>query len=158
MGKSVERRRSTLAHELGHMVMAIVGEIDEEKACQRFASALLIPKQDLSFEVGQRRHAFGYTEIVQIKRMYGVSTAALVVRLRDLGIIGDGTVQTLFRGIGRTWRKREPEPLTEDETPKRFQRLVLRALAEDVISLPKAAELLGKSTAEVSRTMSGPLE
>jgi hypothetical protein len=35
---------------------------------------------------------------------------------------------------------------------------VLRALAEDVISLPKAAELLRKSTGEVSRIMSGPAE
>lgn len=39
---------------------------------------------------------------------------------------------------------------------RRFQRLVLRALAEDIISLPKAAELLRKSTGEVSRIMSGP--
>jgi predicted HTH domain antitoxin len=64
----------------------------------------------------------------------------------------------VFRGIGRTWRKAEPEPLPENEEPRRFQRLVLRALAEDIISLPKAAELLRKSTGEVSRIMSGPAE
>ena len=156
VAKSVERRRFTLAHELGHMVMAIEGDLDEEKACQRFASALLMPREDLLFEVGQRRHAFGYAEIVEIKRMYGVSAAALIVRLRDLGVITEGTLQTVFRGIGRTWRKAEPEPLPENEEPRRFQRLVLRALAEDVISLPKAAELLRKSTGEVNRIMSGP--
>lgn len=158
VSKSVERRRFTLAHELGHMVMAIDGDLDEEKACQRFASALLMPREDLLFEVGQRRHAFGYAEIIEIKRMYGVSAAALIVRLRDLGVITEGTLQTVFRGIGRTWRKAEPEPLPENEEPRRFQRLVLRALAEDVISLPKAAELLRKSTGEVSRIMSGPAE
>lgn len=158
VAKSVERRRFTLAHELGHMVMAIDGDLDEEKACQRFASALLMPRNDLLFEVGQRRHAFGYAEIIEIKRMYGVSAAALIVRLRDLGVITEGTLQTVFRGIGRTWRKAEPEPLPENEEPRRFQRLVLRALAEDIISLPKAAELLRKSTGEVSRIMSGPAE
>jgi len=158
VAKSVERRRFTLAHELGHMVMSIDGDLDEEKACQRFASAFLMPREDLLFEVGQRRHAFGYAEIIEIKRMYGVSAAALIVRLRDLGVITDGTLQTVFRGIGRTWRKSEPEPLPENEQPRRFQRLVLRALAEDVISLPKAAELLRKSTAEVSQIMSGPAE
>lgn len=156
MAKSVERRRFTLAHELGHMVMAIADDLDEEKACQRFASALLMPREDLLFEVGQRRHAFGYAEIIEIKRMYGVSAAALIVRLRDLGVITEGTLQTVFRGIGRTWRKTEPEPLSENEEPRRFRRLVLRALAEDVTSLPKAAELLRKSTTEVSRIMSGP--
>ena len=158
VAKSVERRRFTLAHELGHMVMAIDGDLDEEKACQRFASALLMPRKDLLFEVGQRRHAFGYAEIIEIKRMYGVSATALIVRLRDLGVITEETLQTVFRGIGRTWRKAEPEPLPENEEPRRFQRLVLRALAEDVISLPKAAELLRKSTGEVSRIMSGPAE
>ena len=158
VAKSVERRRFTLAHELGHMVMAIDGDLDEEKACQRFASALLMPREDLLFEVGQRRHAFGYAEIIEIKRMYGVSAAALIVRLRDLGVITEGTLQAVFRGIGRTWRKAEPEPLPENEEPRRFQRLVLRALAEDIISLPKAAELLRTSTGEVSRIMSGPAE
>lgn len=158
MAKSVERRRFTLAHELGHMVMAIDGDLDEEKACQRFASALLMPREDLLAEVGQPRHAFSYAEIIEIKRMYGVSAAALMVRLRDLGVITEGTLQTVFRGIGRNWRKVEPEPLPENEEPRRFQRLVLRALAEEVISLPKAAELLRKSTAEVSRIMSGPAE
>lgn len=154
--KSAERRRFTLAHELGHMVMKIVGDMDEEKACQRFASALLMPSKDLLFEVGQRRHAFGYAEIIEIKRMYGISAAALMVRLRDLEVIGENTMQMMFRGIGRTWRKAEPEPLTENEEPRRFHRLVLRALAEDIISLPKAAELLRKSTGEVNRIMSGP--
>jgi Zn-dependent peptidase ImmA (M78 family)/DNA-binding XRE family transcriptional regulator len=156
--KSVERRRFTLAHELGHMIMAVKGDLDEEKACQRFASALLMPRDALLLEIGQRRHAFGYTEIIEIKRMFGVSAAALIVRLRDLGVITEGTLQTVFRGIGRTWRKAEPAPLPEDEEPRRFQRLVLRALAEDIISLPKAAELLRKSTSEVSRIMSGPGE
>jgi Zn-dependent peptidase ImmA (M78 family)/DNA-binding XRE family transcriptional regulator len=156
--KSVERRRFTLAHELGHMVMAVDGALDEEKACQRFASALLMPSQDLEFEVGQRRQAFGYAEIMEIKRRYGVSAAALLVRMRDLGIITDGTLQSLFRGIGRSWRKAEPEPLPDSEAPRRFQRLVLRALAEDIISLPKAAELLRKDTSAVTQTMTGPAE
>ncbi|MCL6455366.1 MAG: helix-turn-helix domain-containing protein [Ralstonia pickettii] len=156
--KSVERRRFTLAHELGHMLMQIGDGLDEEKACHRFASSLLMPKGDLLFEVGQRRHAFGYAELIQVKRMYGVSAAALMVRLRDLGVISEGTLQGVFRGIGRTWRRAEPEPLPEGEEPRRFQRLVLRALAEDAISLPKAAELLRKATSEVDRIMSGPAE
>lgn len=158
VSKSVERRRFTLAHELGHMVMAIHGDLDEEKACQRFASALLMPQKDLLFEIGQRRHAFGYAEIIEIKRMYGVSAAALILRLRDLGVITESTLQTVFRGIGRSWRKAEPSPLKEDEEPRRFQRLVVRALAEEIISFPKAAELLRKPTSEVSRIMSGPTD
>jgi Zn-dependent peptidase ImmA (M78 family)/DNA-binding XRE family transcriptional regulator len=158
LAKSVERRRLTLAHELGHMVMTIDGDLNEEKCCNRFASALLMPRADLAFEVGQRRHAFGYAEIMQIKRMYGVSAAALIVRLRDIGTISDGTMRSVFCGIGRSWRTLEPDPLSEDEEPKRFQRLVSRALAEGIISLSKAAELLRKNTSELIHIMSGPAE
>lgn len=155
--KSVERRRFTLLHEFGHMVVKVRSNgVKGETACQRFASAFLMPREILLAEIGRRRHAFGYDEVVQIKRIFGVSAAALILRLEDLGVILQATKQTIFRGIGRTWRKREPEPLTEDEAPRRFQRLVLHALAEKIISLPKAAELLRKSTREVERIMSGP--
>jgi len=156
--KTVERRRFTLAHELGHMLLHIPDSVDEEKACHRFASAFLMPEDALFAELGKHRKAFGYTELIQVKRMFGVSAAALVVRLNDLDVINDSALQRIFRGIGRSWRKEEPSPLEGNETPRRFERLVLRALAEDIISLPKAAELLGKKTSEIQLEMSGPAE
>jgi Zn-dependent peptidase ImmA (M78 family)/DNA-binding XRE family transcriptional regulator len=159
LAKSEERYRLTLAHELGHMVTDIAKSLNEEKVCQRFAGALLMPRKSLLFEVGQRRRAFGYDEIMQIKRLYGVSASALMLRLRDLGVISDSRYRSVvLYGIGRTWRATEPDPLPKNEEPRRFQRLVLRALAEDLVSLPKAAELLRKTTSEVSRIMSGPVE
>lgn len=155
--KSVERRRFTVPHEGAHLVLDIRSTgLNEETACHRFASAFLIPRELLLAEIGRRRRAFGYTEIVEIKRLFGVSAAALVVRLRDLGVISDARYQSIFLGMGKTWRQREPAPLSDDEEPRRFQRLVLRALAEKFISLPKAAELLRKSTREVERSMAGP--
>ena len=75
VAKTVERRRFTLAHELGHMVMDVQGDLNEETVCQRFASALLMPREDVLAEVGQRRRALGYTEIVEIKRLFGVSAS-----------------------------------------------------------------------------------
>ena len=155
-GKSVERQRFTLAHELGHMLLDVRGSLNAEKACHRFASAFLVPGEDLLAEVGQRRHAFGYGELIEIKRMFGVSAAALVVRLRDLGIISEGTLRKIFSGVGRSWRTEEPEPLERDEPTRRFHRLCYRALGEDAISLSKAAELLQMPVSEIERTMSGP--
>ncbi len=43
-GKSIERQRFTLAHELGHLVMDIPAGMPEEKICDRFANALLVPE------------------------------------------------------------------------------------------------------------------
>ena len=154
-GKSIERQRFTLAHELGHLVMDIPAGMPEEKICDRFASALLVPGGELIREVGRRRLDFGFGELVEIKKTFGVSAAALVIRMRDLGIIGEATVTRIFRGIGRSWRTQEPCPLTQPESPKRFRRLCLRALAEDVISESKAAELLGLRVSEIERVMVG---
>ena len=87
--------------------------------------------------------------------MFGMSAAALVVRMRDLGIITESTLQDIFRGIGRTWRKVEPRPLKRKESPRRFRRLCLRALAENDISESKAAELLRLRISEIERIMAG---
>ena len=153
--KSLERQRFTVAHELGHMVMDIPTEVHEEKACNRFAGALLAPAEDLIREVGRRRLNFGFDELIEIKLMFGISAAALVVRMRDLGIITESTLQDIFRGIGRTWRKVEPRPLNRTESSKRFRRLCLRALAENDISESKAAELLRLRISEIERIMAG---
>ena len=84
-GKSIERQRFTLAHELGHLVMDIPAGMPEEKICDRFASALLVPENELVREVGRRRLDFGFGELVEIKKTFGVSAAALVIRMRDFG-------------------------------------------------------------------------
>lgn len=154
-GISIERQRFTLAHELGHLVMDIPAGMPEETICDRFASATLVPEDELVREVGRRRLDFGFCELVEIKKIFGVSAAALVMRMRDLGIISEATVTRIFRGIGRSWRTQEPCPLAQPESPKRFRRLCLRALVEDVISESKAAELLGMRVSDIERVMVG---
>lgn len=151
--KSLERQRFTIAHELGHMVLKIPSDVQEEKACHRFAGAFLAPEEELMREVGRRRVNFGFAELIEIKHMFGISAAALVMRMRDLGIITDVTLRDIFRGIGRTWRTDEPHPLNRTEKPKRFRRLCLRALAENEISESKAAELLRSRVSEIERIM-----
>ena len=153
--KSLERQRFTIAHELGHMVLDIPSDVQEEKACNRFAGAFLAPEEELVREVGRRRLNFGFAELVEIKLMFGISAAALVVRMRDLGIIKESTLQNIFRGIGSGWRNDEPRPLTRTERPTRFRRLCLRALAENEISESKAAELLRLRVSEIEGIMAG---
>ncbi len=153
--KSIERQRLTIAHELGHMVLDIPTGVSTEKACQRFAGAFLVPREELMREVGHRRVSFGLGELFEIKHIFGVSAAALVVRMRDLGIITKATMVGSFRGIGRGWRKDEPRGLKRTEAPRRFRRLCLRALEQRVISISKAAELLRLPITEIERIMGG---
>ena len=154
-GKSFERQRFTIAHELGHLVLDIPSTVLEERACQRFAGAFLAPGNELIREVGRRRFNFGFDELIEIKHIFGISAAALVMRMRDLGIIKEATVRDIFGGIGSSWRTEEPRPLERTESPTRFRRLCLRALAENEISESKAAELLRLRVSEIEGIMAG---
>jgi Zn-dependent peptidase ImmA (M78 family) len=161
---SLERRRLTLAHELAHRLIApdSLPDKDEEKAATVFASALLMPREHLLREVGKHRQAFGYREVVGLKRLYRVSGAALLVRLQQIGVINEATLVYAFQSVARGWRTEEPEPLesTADrghwERPRRFERLSYRALAEGLISLTKAAELLRLPVPQVEEGLKGP--
>lgn len=161
----LERRRLTLAHELAHQLIdsSALEPRDAEKAAQRFAGAFLIPKEHLQAKVGIVRRSFGYRELIDLKRLYRVSGAALLVRLRDVGVIPDSVMQYAFKSIARSWRTQEPEPLENPEEnhgrwepAKRLERLCYRALAEDLISPAKAAELLRCSLDTVINGWRGP--
>lgn len=149
-----ERKRFNLAHELGHMVIAPSGGVDEEKAAHRFAGAFLIPADVLRAEMGANRSSISIAELVALKKRFGVSIQALTYRCKDLSIINQAAFRRLFKIFAdRGWRTapyEEPESmLPEVEEPKRFERLCYRALAEGVIGEARAAELLNISVREL---------
>jgi Zn-dependent peptidase ImmA (M78 family) len=161
---SLERRRMTLAHELAHRVIdpSALNEREEEKAATYFAGAFLMPREHLENEAGKQRNRLGYKELMDLKRIYRVSGAALLVRLRDIGIIDDSYLTYAFQSVAVKWRTQEPEEMEnrdsrgEREKPRRFERLCYRALAEGLISLAKAAELLRTPIEEVETGLKGP--
>ncbi len=140
-----DRQRLSLGHELGHLTLEPVGEVDEEKAAYRFAGAFLIPRPMALYELGENRQNLNLHELHLLKHKYGVSMQGWIYRARDLDIISEYTARQLwnrFRSEG--WYEQEPGDQIPPETPGRLKRLVLRALAEDVITDSRAAELLGK--------------
>jgi len=120
---------------LAHRLLDEKSPVDHEKTSNVFAGAFLVPDQHLVRAIGHSRNALGYKEIIQLKRMYGVSAAALLVRLKQLGIIDSSILAYAFQTFARKWRKTEPMPIeTSDsegelELPRRFERLCYRALA-----------------------------
>ncbi len=160
----LERRRLTLAHELAHRLIDTdtLADRDEEKAANVFAGAFLVPRDHLRREVGKHRNALGYNELIELKRLYRVSGAALLMRLRQLDVISESTLTYVFQSIARGWRTQEPNELElpvergQRERARRFERLCYRALAEGLISLSKAAELLRLPVPDVEAGLKGP--
>jgi Zn-dependent peptidase ImmA (M78 family) len=161
---SLERRRLTLGHELAHRLIDTdcLPDKEEERAANVFAGAFLMPREHVLREVGKHRNALGYKELIDLKRLYRVSGAALLVRLRQLEVINESILIYAFQTIARGWRSQEPHELEEPEKrgkherALRFERLCYRALAEGLISLSKAAELLRLPVPEVEAGLKGP--
>lgn len=159
---NVERGRFTRAHELAHAAIKDSRDGKPEKAMDRFAGAFLVPAAHLRNEIGDTRRSLAFQELVRLKHLYGVSMMALLVRLKDVGIISEAAYRNLFRSPARAWLRHEPAPLKLDgdiaklEKPERFESLVYRALAERLIPPFKAAGLLKKSIADVERAVKGP--
>jgi Zn-dependent peptidase ImmA (M78 family)/transcriptional regulator with XRE-family HTH domain len=156
-----ERKRFTLAHELGHMLMDIRPGTDAEKAANRFAGAVLMPAEALWREIGKQRTSISLGELLHLKELFGASFQAIVYRCHDLGIINDASYRRLFKIFNdRGWRKpphQEPGAIASSaEEPRRMERLCFRALAEGVISESKAAEVLGISVRDLTQRMDQP--
>jgi Zn-dependent peptidase ImmA (M78 family)/DNA-binding XRE family transcriptional regulator len=161
---TLERRRLTLAHELAHRLIDGASPGDHEKASNVFAGAFLVPRDHLVREIGNSRKALGYQELIELKRMYRVSAAAFLVRLKQVGIVNDSTLSYAFQTFAKGWRSSEPKPLEgpdelgKYERPRRFERLCYRALAEGMISLGKATELLQQPLAKIEQGLKGPAD
>lgn len=146
-----DRQRFTLAHELGHLILKnrLGVQLDEEKAANRFAGAFLVPAFEVRKELGERRTWLEPKELCVLKKAYGASMGAWKHRALDLGILSETNYIKMVRYFRqRNWHKLEPCDEYPRERPQLFVQLVFHALAENLISESKAAELMGKSLVE----------
>ncbi|MEZ7279747.1 ImmA/IrrE family metallo-endopeptidase [Pseudoalteromonas sp. 68 DY56-GL68] len=146
--QSGDRQRFTLAHELGHLVLhnRLSENLDEEKACNYFAGAFLLPSTSLIQHLGKSRTQLEAQELYMLKHEYGISMLASLYRALQSGVISPQTQKNMFIWFGKQgWRTQEPgEPYPHEDTYL-YKQLVYRALSEDYIGVSKAAELLGVS-------------
>jgi Zn-dependent peptidase ImmA (M78 family) len=161
-GHNGERQRFTLAHELAHLALRFSGlsDAEQEKAADRFAGAFLMAKDMVLRLLGPHRTSISLGELAELKKLFKVSIASLVVRCAQLGIISKAAYGRLWAQIKSLgWNSQssnEPGTLTA-EVPQRMERLCLRAVAEGAISEARAAELLSVSVRELDRRLMGQL-
>jgi len=84
-------------------------------------------------------------ELYLLKHKFGLSMQAWIYRAKNLGIITESAAAHLFKRFrANGWYRREPGDALSNEKPLRMERLIYRALAEDLISRSRAQELLGE--------------
>jgi Zn-dependent peptidase ImmA (M78 family)/DNA-binding XRE family transcriptional regulator len=131
--KSSECSRFDAAHELGHIVLhqdgKVTGRIAEDQA-NRFASCFLMPKADLIAQIHTVTHL---DQLIQAKKRWKVSVAALAHRLHKVGVISDWKYRDYCIEIARKgYRTCEPEGI--DRETSDVWKKVLTALWKEGIT------------------------
>ncbi|MFQ5463922.1 MAG: ImmA/IrrE family metallo-endopeptidase [Phycisphaerae bacterium] len=144
-----DRRRFSLAHELGHLCMHVsdIDERAEEKLAHRFAAAFLVTARTARRELGERRRHLDLCELAMLKQKHGLSMQAWIMRAADLGIIDESHKRTLFTEMSsRGWRREEPVEYEGQERPRKMRQLTVRALAEGLLTRRQAERICPGAT------------
>jgi len=143
-GISGERQRLNLTHELGHLLLKVTENVDEERAAFRFGAAFLAPASEIFQEVGEKRALIQLQELLLLKKQFGMSIQALIHRLYDLDIITKSYYEQWFAKINKYgWKRKEPEEWLYAESYW-LRSNVLRLVAEGLVSQVEAERILGE--------------
>jgi Zn-dependent peptidase ImmA (M78 family) len=116
------RRRFSVMHEVGHLVMhgksAPEEREERERQADRFAGAALIPRAAFWREFPRPGKEFRWGEMLAMKQRWGVSIQAIIHRAFDLGLINAIQYRTACIHVSKYgWRTQEPGEL-EAEKPE----------------------------------------
>lgn len=105
-GAPTDRKRLTVAHELGHLVLHTAEWTPNvETEANEFAAEFLMPEAVIRPEL--RNLSIG--RLHDLKRKWGVSMQALIERAHALGILDSAKRTQFYKTFSmRGWRKREP--------------------------------------------------
>lgn len=154
---TIERKRFTVLHELGHLIMNLQLETERKKedACHRFAGAMLFPKEEAIKAIGEQRSSIAMGELVTVKEEYGISIQAIMRRALDLAIISPLTYRQFCIRIAGNKKEDGLGSYRGDEKSRRLMQLAFRLVSEKVLTLDKAAALTGLSSAEFNSVFQG---
>ena len=155
LNRDLCRKRFTLLHEFAHLVLEFPEENPprkKEKLCHQFAGTFLIPKSTFMNEFGNRRKGITLEELTRIKESYGISIQAIMARAHALQIITVREYEQFNKWINHHgYRYREPGNYCGMERVQRFDRLIHRAVTEEIITMSRAAGLAGIPLADFRR-------
>lgn len=138
-----DRKRFTIAHELGHLVMHIPFVLetwrDEELEANQFASEFLMPESDCRAEFTR----FRFTSLDEMKAYWGISKAAVIRRAYDLKVIPKETYTYMIIELGRRGERKKERGYVAIDEPKLLSEILNILLKE-----------LGYTTNEVAKVVS----
>lgn len=152
--KTAERSRFDAAHELGHLVLHIHGTasgMDAEREADLFASAFLIPRDDL---VSYMPHVASLQQIIAKKQRWGVSAAALARTAYEVKLLSDWKYREICKQLSRMgYRTKEPNPMSREGSV--VWKKVFESLWRDRVTKSDIASELGIPVNEIEALIDG---
>lgn len=155
----IERKRFTLLHELGHLLLNInqIDEKEQEKLCHKFASEMLLAQRNMLVEFGERRSSIALEELKNIQEKYGISISAIMIKAAELKIISQERLTSFYKQLNfKAGLKQfvDQSRFKGSEASNRYENLVYRGVSEEFISLSKASALLNLPLEELKNNIS----
>lgn len=157
------RSRFDLAHEIGHLILHkhVGNELDSERyklkegQAHRFAGALLLPAESLADEI---RIPVTLDSLLLLKQRYGVSVAAIIMRLHALSLIADDEKQNLFKRRSARWgAKSEPgDDYRQPELPRLLKRTIDLLISSGFLTLEGVPSFFGLSIRDLEMLLGLP--
>jgi Zn-dependent peptidase ImmA (M78 family)/DNA-binding XRE family transcriptional regulator len=145
------RKRFTALHELAHLYLDL-SSLDEkvnERMCDVFASAMLLPANKLKEYLGNKRTNIITRELSMIAGQYGITMSAIMYRAFTLDIISASYHKFFMIKYNQyKTKEKEFEVYGGKEKSERFLQLLIKAVAEEIISTTKAAALNSQKLGE----------
>lgn len=133
-----DRQRWTMAHELGHLVLHLFPDDDQEKQADTFASELLAPAEEIAPQLAGLSLR-DFPRLLMLKAQWGMSVAALIRRAKDLDLITDRTYRSFQIKLSELgWRTNEPGDVPV-ETPQTLDRVMQLHVDEHEYNLDELA-------------------
>lgn len=152
------RRNFSCAHELFHLLTwesVPRGQLEQdaglfdqvEELAEAFASALLLPRAPLLAELARvsQGEPIGTPQLIALARRFGVSTSALLWRMRHLKLITEAAAKQLLGDGGFLSADRSTMTQcwwTPPDLPGRYVELAFIAYGQGKVSRARLAELL----------------
>lgn len=146
-----DRKRFSLAHELGHLVMHLRSENLEKPEEQKeieaneFAGEFLMPdsqcREDL---IGLK-----YKDLGMKKYYWKVSKAAIIYRAKELKCISDETAKYMFVTLGRYGERKSESVQVPIDTPKIVSKMFNLHVSELNYSMEEMSDIVGLMPDEI---------
>lgn len=140
--RSADRKRFSLAHEYGHVIMHAFPYEAMEQEANRFASELLMPKAGILPDL---KRGVTIPQLGRLKEKWRVSMASLIYRAKTLGAITDYQASSLYRQMNfHGIRKSEPFefPHEPPQLPTQLIDIHLSELGYELLELSEGMKTL----------------